>query len=125
MAVNPLIITAVAAVLGFLSGLGIGGGSLLLLWLTLVLGRDPYEARLINLLFFLPSAAVASWFHWKDQSLLVKQILPAALCGCVGAALGSILWHALPVAALKKLFGLLLIVTGIRELRCKPKKQAS
>ena len=49
----------VGTALGFLSGLGVGGGSLLILWLTLVLGMEQGEARTVNLLFFLPAAAVA------------------------------------------------------------------
>ena len=122
---NFLMITAVATILGFLSGLGVGGGSLLLLWLTLVCNEEPSAARLINLLFFLPSAAVSCWFHWKLGSLRIKQILPIAITGCIGAAAGSISAGILPMRALKKLFGILLLVTGTRELLHKPKKQAS
>ena len=44
----------IGAALGFLSGLGVGGGSLLLLWLTIVTGMEQSEARLINMMFFLP-----------------------------------------------------------------------
>ena len=50
----------VGIVLGVLSGLGIGGGSLLILWLTFVLGMDHETARGINLLFFVPSAKSAN-----------------------------------------------------------------
>ena len=46
----------VGAILGFLSGLGVGGGSLLILWLTAVLGTEQRAAQGINLLFFLPAA---------------------------------------------------------------------
>ena len=55
----------VSSVLGFLAGIGVGGGSLLILWLTLVLQMEYPQARIINLLFFLPSAIVASLFRWK------------------------------------------------------------
>ena len=48
------------AIFGFLTGLGVGGGSLLILWLTLVLGMDPQTARGINLMFFLPASILAS-----------------------------------------------------------------
>ena len=54
------VILVIGTVLGFLAGIGVGGGSLLVLWLTLVLGMEHPQARLINLLFFLPSAIVAS-----------------------------------------------------------------
>ena len=53
----------VGTVLGFLTGLGVGGGSLLILWLTLVLEMPQTAARGINLLFFLPSAMIACYLE--------------------------------------------------------------
>lgn len=110
-------------VLGFLSGLGIGGGSLLILWLTLVLEMPQAEARGINLLFFLPSALVACWFRWKQGTLDLRAIFPAAAAGCISAALFSLLGTVLDTTLLEKLFGGLLIATGIRELLYKTGKQ--
>lgn len=106
----------IGSVLGFLAGLGIGGGSLLILWLTVVLGTDPQTARSINLLFFLPAAIIACCFRWKQGSIDWKQILPAILSGCIAAALFSWLGTSLDLELLKKCFGGLLIVTGLREL---------
>ena len=111
---------SVGTVLGFLSGLGIGGGSLLILWLTLVLDMDPSAARGINLLFFLPAAAVACFFRWKQGCIQWKLLLPAILGGCVSAAVCSLLSLGMDMELLKKLFGGLLIVTGLRELLSKP-----
>ena len=103
-------------VLGLLSGLGVGGGSLLMLWLTLVIGMPYQTARTLNLLFFLPSALVATVYRWKRDSLSIKKIFPAVLCGCISAAVFSILGRSWDIAFLKKLFGILLLVTGLREL---------
>ena len=125
MAESFLIVSVVAAVLGFLSGLGVGGGTLLLLWLTMVLGTDPATARIINLLFFIPSAAVSCFFHIKRGMLRVRQILPAAICGCIGAAAGSFTSSILDTAVIKKIFGILLLAAGTRELFFQTKKQAS
>lgn len=108
--------------LGFLSGLGVGGGSLLILWLTLVLGMDQGAARLLNLLFFIPSAVIASLFRWKQGALNLKKILPAIIGGCISAACFSVLSKHIEVTLLKKLFGILLLLTGLRELFYKPKK---
>lgn len=102
--------------LGFLAGLGVGGGSLLLLWLTLVLGMDPSTARSINLLFFLPAAAVSCCFRWKQGTLDFKKVLPAIVAGCAGALLGTWLGRRLDTALLKKGFGVLLLATGVREV---------
>ena len=46
------VVLLVGTVLGFLAGLGVGGGSLLILWLTLIAQTPQEEARNINLLFF-------------------------------------------------------------------------
>lgn len=117
------VVLAVSTVLGFFAGIGVGGGSLLILWLTLVLGMAHPEARVLNLLFFLPSAVVASLFRWKQGKLEIKKVLPAIIAGCIAAAGCSLLSRNLDMDILKKLFGGLLIITGIRELLYKTKKQ--
>ena len=116
---------AVGTILGFLSGLGVGGGSLLILWLTLVLGIDPTTARTVNLLFFLPAAGISCYFRWKNGALEEKRIFPAILAGCVGAAMGTWFSGHLNTRMLKKGFGLLLMGTGIRELLWKGKEVKS
>lgn len=116
------VMLGVGAALGFLSGLGVGGGSLLMLWLTLVLGLDHSIARNINLLFFLPAAAIASIFRWKQGALSFKKILPAVVAGCISAGLFACLSHHIDIALIKKLFGALLLATGVRELFYRPRK---
>ena len=108
--------------LGFLSGLGIGGGSLLILWLTMVLGTDPITARSINLLFFLPSALVACALRIRQGNLRIKPLLPAMIAGCAAAALFSWISTILDVQILKKLFGIVLLAAGLRELFYRQRK---
>lgn len=117
----PVALT-VGTVLGFLAGLGVGGGSLLILWLTLVLDMPQESARILNLLFFLPSAVIACLFRWKQKSLPIGKIWPAIAAGCAGAFLASGFGASMDTTWLKKLFGGLLIATGIRELLYKPQK---
>jgi uncharacterized membrane protein YfcA len=122
---NSFPVAVIAGILlGFLSGLGIGGGSLLVLWLTLVLDTPQDVARTVNLLFFLPSAVIASLFRWRQGSLPLKKIWPAIIAGCLSAALFSYLGGLWNVSIMKKLFGGLLLITGIRELLYKEKPQA-
>ena len=108
-------------VLGFLAGIGVGGGSLLMLWLTVVMGQSHAMARSINLLFFLPSALIACCFRWKQGTLDLKAVLPAILAGCIAAGICAWLGTLLDTRLLKKLFGGLLMVTGLRELLYKNK----
>ena len=116
------VIILVGTLLGFLSGLGIGGGSLLIIWLTVILGMDHTSARSINLLFFLPSALIACIFRWKQGAIRWKKILPAMVSGCIAAALFSWLGGMFQIELLKKLFGVLLILTGLRELFYRPRE---
>ena len=111
----------VGTVLGFLSGLGVGGGSLLILWLTIVLDMPPETAREINLMFFLPAAAAACIFRRAPKGLCWSTVLPAIVSGCAMAILGVIFSSRLDAGILKKLFGFLLLFTGIRELRYRPR----
>lgn len=116
------VMLAVGCVLGFLAGLGVGGGSLLILWLTLVLGMEHSEARIINLLFFIPAAVVACFFRWKQGKLDLKKILPAIVAGVISAGCFAWLSQHMDVSLLKKLFGGLLLFTGLRELFYRPRK---
>ena len=110
-------------VLGLLSGLGVGGGSLLMLWLTLGLGMDQSQARIINLMFFIPSALVACLFRWKQGRLDIKKILPAVVAGSIAAAVFALVGSRMDTGLLRRFFGGLLIVTGIREVLYKPKER--
>ena len=116
------VIILVGTLLGFLSGLGIGGGSLLIIWLSVILGMDHNSARSINLLFFLPSALISCIFRWKQGAIRWKKILPAMVSGCIAAALFSWLGGMFQIELLKKLFGGLLILTGLRELFYRPRE---
>jgi uncharacterized membrane protein YfcA len=111
----------VAAILGFLAGLGVGGGSLLMIWLTTVLHMQYADARIINLLFFLPAALISTLFHHKQGSVKLQKVLPAILCACIASGLFSIVSKQIDTTLLKKLFGGILIFTGLRELFYRPR----
>lgn len=115
-------IIIVSAVLGFLSGLGVGGGSLLILWLTLIENVPQEAARSINLLFFLPTALISSLFRWKKSNLRLGKIFPGILGGVAAALLFTWLSRYISSDALKMPFGILLLVTGARELLYRPRK---
>ena len=110
----------VGCILGFLSGLGTGGGSLLILWLTAVKKLPPHHARTINLMFFLPCALIAVIMNYKKGTL--KAALLPILCGCITAAIFSILGKNTDTEQLRKLFGVLLLILGIKELCYRPRK---
>ena len=112
----------VATVMGFLAGMGVGGGSLLLLWLTQVAMLEQTQARIINLLFYLPAAIVASVIRKKQNKVAMKPAVWAIATGCTAALLLTLVSRVIDVTLLKKLLGGLLILTGIREVFYRPRK---
>lgn len=117
-----LIKLMVGLLLGVLAGLGVGGGSLLILWLTLVAGADHHTARAINLMFFIAAAGAVSIFRWKNGKLDIISLLPGILSGCIAAFCSSWLSTQIDQNLIRKLFGILLLATGIRELFYRPRK---
>ena len=101
---------------GVLSGFGVGGGTLLMVWMTVALSLEQKLAQGVNLLFFLPTAAAALLFHAKCRRVVWRAVLPAALFGCLTAALGAALALGVASALLRKLFGAFLIPVGLSEL---------
>lgn len=103
-------------VLGFLSGLGTGGGSLLILYLTLCLGWDNETARLVNLMFFVPAAIIACFFRCRQGKLSFKKVLPGIIAASISSLIFSILSPVIDQQWIKRMFGILLLFTGFREL---------
>ncbi len=114
---------AAGAACGVLSGFGIGGGSLLMVWMTAVLQMEQRTAQAINLLFFLPTAAASLIFHVKSGQVAWKATVPAALAGLATAALSAWVATMIDAALLRKFFGVFLLFVGVSEIFRKPKKK--
>ena len=113
----PLI---VGAATGVLSGFGVGGGTLLLVYMTAFAGVEQRLAQGINLLYFLPAGLLALPAHVKNGYIETPVLLPAIGAGLVCAALAAWAATAMEVELLRKLFGAFLIVVGLMELFTKP-----
>lgn len=97
---------------GTLSAWGVGGGTLLLLALTLLLGVEQRQAQTLNLLFFLPAAGAALFFHSRHGELDTAAVRRTALPGALAALLGAGAAMVLDVALLRRPFGLFLLYAG-------------
>ena len=132
-----LIPLLVGAATGVLSGFGVGGGTLLLVYMTTLAGLDQHLAQGINLLYFLPAGLTALPAHLKNGYIEKPVLLPAVGAGlvCAGllfpaisagllcAALASWAATALDVDLLRKLFGGFLILIGLSELFGRVKEE--
>ena len=73
---------------GVLSAWGVGGGTLLLLIMTLVLGVPAADAMAVNLLYFLPTAGMGLLQH-KKNGLLERDVLRTAAPWGAAAAVAA------------------------------------
>ena len=114
---------AVGAATGILSAWGVGGGTLLLLVMTLFLDVEQHTAQIINLLYFLPTAAVGLLYHRKNGLLERTAIPPAALWGTLAAAAGALLATVLDTALLRRAFGVYLLCAAVNIFWSDVKKE--
>ena len=108
---------------GVVSAWGVGGGTLLLLVMTLVLGVDQRTAQGINLLYYVAAASPSLLFHLR-HGLVEKKGGAIALClGIPGCAAGALLARWIEPQLLRRLFGFLMIAVGVWQLLGGKKKK--
>lgn len=107
---------AVGAATGVLSGFGVGGGTLLLVYMTAFAGVDQRLAQGINLLYFLPAGLMALPAHVRNGYLERQALVPAVGAGLLCAAGAAWVATAMDVELLRKFFGGFLVVVGLMEL---------
>lgn len=101
---------------GILSGMGVGGGMLLIPAARIFLGMGQQSAQSLNLCCFIPSAVCAIFVHFKNKKIDVKTALPIILTGLPFALLGAYISTNLSSAMLSRLFGGFILIFGIREI---------
>lgn len=101
---------------GLLGGMGMGGGTILIPALTILLGVEQHVAQATNLIAFLPMALFTLNVHRKNGLLktegLKSIVIPALLTSVAAGFLASLL----PSFVLKKLFGAFLIGLSVKLL---------
>lgn len=110
----------IEAIVGFVTGviasMGLGGGFILVVWLTVFAETEQKAAQGINLLFFLPIALISIIIHLKNglvNKALVKKLV---LGGILGAVIGTFGTMWIDNTLLRKLFAVFLLIFGLREL---------
>lgn len=107
---------------GVLSGFGVGGGSLLMLYLTLFANVQQYAAGGVNLLYFIACAPAALWSHVKNGLIDRQAVIWCTLAGLPVSVAAAFLAARMDVSLLRRAFGVLLLYIGVRELRAGKEK---
>lgn len=108
---------------GIISGMGIGGGTILIPALLFLTDITQQQAQGVNLIYFIPTAITALITHQKKGNLDWKTAKPIAILGFAGAAAGAFLAVSLESDVLRKVFGGFLFLMGLSEIFKKDKKK--
>ncbi len=115
----------IGLVSGIISGMGIGGGTILIPALIIFTSINQHEAQGINLIVFIPIALTALITHFRNKSIELRIAVPIIIGGIVGAISGSLLALSIEAGVLQKIFGAFLFAMGVYQFfsKVKDKKQ--
>lgn len=110
------VIAIVSFATGVFASLGLGGGMVLIIYLTVFAGMPQIQAQGINLIFFVPIAIISIIIHNKNHLIKWKTTVPVLIAGTVAVVFSSILANNMDNTLLQKLFGGFVIMAGIKEI---------
>lgn len=117
----PMIISSFFS--GILGSMGLGGGTVLVVYLTYFRHMPQLKAQGINLVCFIPIAIFSVIVYSRQKLTDKKVILPLIIYGISGAIAGYLLLSIVPEGILGKLFGGFLIILSVKELFHKDNKR--
>ncbi len=101
---------------GIVSGTGMGGGTILILCLSIFLGIDQRIAQATNLIFFIPTSIAAIYINIKEKNINMNVAKSIIFWGVIGAIIGALIAQKINVDLLKRLFGIFLAMIAIHEI---------
>ena len=110
-----LVIIVVFFLTGVIASLGFGGGMVLIIYLTVFAGVPQINAQGINLIFFIPIAMLSLYYHHKNKLIEWQKIVPVLITGTIFVIIFSLIANSIDNIILQKVFGLFVILAGVRE----------
>lgn len=114
-----MLVAIIGFLSGILSGLAVGGGTLLVPALVFFSGLNQHMAQGVTLLSFIPTSMVAVFTHYKLGNVRPRLAVTLAFGTVAGAIAGAMIAVKIPAAQLKQFFGVFLMIMGIYEFCCK------
>lgn len=105
-----------AVLSGIISGIGMGGGTVLIFLLTTFSGVSQHMAQGVNLIFFIPTCIVSIFINLKNKNIDIKTAVVVIISGIIGAVIGAKLSLIIDAKKLKKYFGIFLLLITIYEI---------
>ena len=101
---------------GIFSGIGMGGGTILIFLLTTFAGLEQHIAQATNLIYFVPTAISAIIVNYRDKNIDTKLAKYISIYGIIGAIIGALISINLEVQKLRKFYGIFLAIIAIHEI---------
>lgn len=101
---------------GTITGLGMGGGTILIILLTNFLKINQKIAQAANLIFFLPTAIAVCIVNAKYKRINFRISIPIAIFSMIGAVIGAEIAIDINTGILRKLFATFLLIIAIYEI---------
>lgn len=124
---ETLLVMLAAFGIAVLSGMGVGSGGLLVVFLTLIADVPQIRAQGMNLLFFLFASGASMLVHIQKRRLSPSVLLLVAAAGLIGSLPGTYAALILPEVLVRRLFGGMLVLSGTVSLlrRGKPTEKTA
>ena len=101
---------------GIISGMGVGGGMILIPAAKIFMNLPQQSAQALNLYCFIPSSICAIFVHLKNKKIEFKKALPVILTGVPFSLLGAYISTHISQSLLSRLFGFFILIFGLREV---------
>ena len=101
---------------GIITALGMGGGTVLIIILTVFNNMEQKVAQGVNLVFFIPTAIITIIIFMKQKLIDYKISIPILISGIVGALLGTFIETKIDTNLLKKAFAIFIVLVGLYEI---------
>lgn len=106
----------IGAFAGIFSGIGMGGGTVLIFLLNIFSGLEQHVAQATNLIYFIPTAISAIFVNYKEKNIQLSLAKTISVTGVIGAVIGAVISINLDVQKLRKFYGIFLLVIAIHEI---------
>lgn len=107
---------------GFLGGMGMGGGTLLIPILTVFFDFEQKIAQAFNLFSFIPMAIIALIIHAKNKLIKMNGLIVLTVSAVIFSVLGSFIAQKLQGEVQSKFFGAFLILLAVIKFIATLKK---
>ena len=106
----------IGAIAGVFSGIGMGGGTVLIVLLTIYVGLEQHIAQATNLIYFIPTAISAIIVNYREKNIDTQLAKFISITGIIGAIIGAIISINTDVERLRKFYGIFLAIIAIHEI---------